>query len=366
MPFTRRGEDTTPMSTLLIVDDEPSARETLVAMLEGQDYQLELAKDGIQALKMLEKIPVDLILLDVMMPGMDGFEVCRRIRSTAKLAEVPIIILTALDDRASLLRGIEAGADDFLSKPIDRQELSARVRTITRLNRYHTLMEQRGNIQEMAERVVTAQEQERQHISRELHDDLGQELTTHMLALRDLQNDLTVPVETVFERLQTLYDQAFNILGKVRNMAHNLRPPVLDTLGLKVAMQTYCAEFTRRTSLPVTFEVDEDLPSLPDIYNISLYRVLQEALTNIVKHAQASQVWADLTMEDRIISLTVQDNGHGFDTENIKSNGIGLTGLRERMTLAGGKFNISSSPVRGTVVLVQFHVPETVTQKEAA
>ena len=354
------------MSTVLIVDDEPSARETLVAMLEGQDYRLEFAKDGFQALKVLEETPVDMILLDVMMPGMDGFEVCRRIRSTPNIAEVPIVMLTALDDRASLLRGIESGADDFLSKPIDRHELSARVRTITRLNRYHTLMEQRENMRTMAERVVTAQEQERQHISRELHDDLGQELTTHMLALRDIQSDLTIPTETMFERIQALYNQAFEIFGKVRNLAHTLRPPALDTLGLKVSMQTYCAEFTRRTHLPVTMEVDADLPILPDIYNITLYRVLQEALTNIVKHAQASQVWADLTMEDRIISLTVQDNGCGFDVGDTKSNGIGLAGLRERVTLAGGRFNISSSPVRGTVVLAQFNVSETPPVKDAA
>ena len=96
------------MSTILIVDDAASARETLLAMLEPENYQLHLAEDGFQALQMLATLQPDLILLDVMMPGLDGFEVCRRIRSTPKLAEVPIIILTALDDRASLLQGIEA------------------------------------------------------------------------------------------------------------------------------------------------------------------------------------------------------------------------------------------------------------------
>ena len=352
------------MSTILIVDDEPSARDTLMAMLEGGDYQLVLAQNGAQALKLLESIPTDLILLDVMMPGMDGFEVCRRIRSTPNLAEIPIIILSALDDRASLLRGIESGADDFLNKPIDRYELAARVRTITRLNRYRTLIEQRENIQEMAERMVGAQEQERQHISRELHDDLGQALTSHMIALRDLQGDLNTPNANLFERLQVLYSQASDVFGKVRTLAHDLRPPVLDALGLKVAMQMYCTEFSRRTHIPVIFEVDENLPTLPDMYNITLYRVLQEALTNIIKHAEAAQVWADLTIEDRTINLTIQDNGHGFEVGKNPSNGIGLTGLRERITLAGGKFNISSSPIRGTIVLAQFPVSELNTPQE--
>ncbi|MGZ9235767.1 MAG: response regulator, partial [Anaerolineales bacterium] len=314
------------MSTVLIVDDNATARETLAAILEGEGYDLQLAKDGIQALTMLKQLQPDLILLDVMMPGMTGFEVCRRIRTTHQLAEVPIILLTALDDRASLLRGLESGADDFLSKPPDRRELVARVRTITRLNRYRTLMEQRENIRHMAEHVVAAQEEERHRISRELHDDLGQELTTHLIALRNLQQDLSLPTETLYERLQSLYDQSYEIFVKIRGIARDLRPPVLDTLGLKVAMQTYCTEFTRRTHLPVMFETDADasLPELPDAYNITLYRTLQETLTNVIKHAQASQVWVDLSMEDDQVTLTVQDNGIGLGEKKPGTNGIGL------------------------------------------
>jgi signal transduction histidine kinase len=308
---------------------------------------------------MLETLRPDLILLDVMMPGMDGFEVCRRIRAAPALAEVPIILLTALDDRDSLLKGIEAGADDFLSKPADRREIRARVRTITRLNRYRTLMEQRENIRLMAERVVAAQEEERQRLSRELHDDLGQALTTHQLALRNLQEDLSIPLETMFERLQALYEQSYEVSVKIRRLARDLRPPVLDALGLRVAMQTYCTEFSRRTHLPVIFEADAVLPEFQDIYNITLYRALQEALTNVVKHARASQVWVDLSVEDDKINLMVQDNGIGFSEEKTDSNGIGLAGLRERLTLAGGKLNISSTPKHGTILTAQFPLIKT-------
>ena len=345
------------MSTVLIVDDEPTARETLIAILEGEGYDLFQAKDGIQALQMLKQFQPDLILLDVMMPAMDGFEVCRRIRATPALAEVPIILLTALDDRDSLLRGIEAGADDFLSKPPDRRELVARVRTITRLNRFRTLVEQRENIRRMAERVVAAQEEERQRISRELHDDLGQALTTHLIALRNLQGDLSLPQKTLFERLQSLYNQSHEIFGKIRSIARDLRPPVLDALGLKVAMQTYCSEFTRRTHLPVIFEADNSLPELPDAYNITLYRTLQEALTNVIKHAQASQVWVDLSMDDDQVTLTIQDNGIGMTGKIMESNGIGLAGLRERITIAGGTLTINSQPKRGTILSAQFPGP---------
>jgi DNA-binding response OmpR family regulator len=133
--------------TILIVDDEPLGRETLSALLQPQGYRLEFAATGPEALEQaLVHLP-DLVLLDVMMPGMDGFEVCRRLRASPQLREVPVILLTALDDRISRLQGIEAGADDFITKPFDRVELRARVRTITRLNRYQRLLHERARFE---------------------------------------------------------------------------------------------------------------------------------------------------------------------------------------------------------------------------
>ncbi|HET7143269.1 MAG TPA: response regulator, partial [Anaerolineales bacterium] len=123
-------------SIILIVDDEPAGRQTLESILEGQGYRLEMAENGLEALEKAGQLLPDVILLDVMMPGMDGFEVCRRIRSNPALAEIPIIFLTALDDRQSLLDGLASGADDYITKPYDRFELRARLLGITRLNRY--------------------------------------------------------------------------------------------------------------------------------------------------------------------------------------------------------------------------------------
>lgn len=338
------------MSNILIVDDEPTARESLVALLDGENYQLELATDGFQALQMLGNLQPDLILLDVMMPGMDGFEVCRRIRATPQLVEVPIILLTALDDRASLLQGLDSGADDFLHKPVDRQEIVARVRTITRLNRYRTLLEQREDLKTMAEGLITAQEQERLRISRELHDDLGQALTTQMLALRNFQNDLSLPVAELFEGLQALYDQSYEIAIKIHRLAQDLRPPILDALGLKRAMQTYCGKFTERTHLAVFLEIEPGLPALPDLYNVTLYRVLQEALTNAAKHAQASRVWVELSVDDNSINLIIQDNGRGIHCKGNHTNSIGLTGMNERLSLVGGKLLLRPVLEGGTIL----------------
>src|SRR5574339_1059427 len=136
-------------SKVLIVDDEYIGRETLQSVLEGEGYELEMAENGFQAIEKARKLLPDVILLDVMMPGMTGFEVCQRIRNDPQIAEIPIIILTALDDRESLLTGLKAGADDFISKPFDRFELRARLIGITRLNRYHKLVEERTRLQEV-------------------------------------------------------------------------------------------------------------------------------------------------------------------------------------------------------------------------
>jgi two-component system cell cycle response regulator len=134
-------------STILIVDDEPAGRDTLEALLMARGYNLAFASNGPEALAKAAELIPDLILLDVMMPDMDGFEVCQRLRADPLLTEVPIIMVTALDDRDSRLRGIEAGADDFVTKPFDRAELRARVQTITRLNRYRRLLAERTKFQ---------------------------------------------------------------------------------------------------------------------------------------------------------------------------------------------------------------------------
>jgi len=143
-------------STILIVDDDPAGRHTLESILDQQGYQLVMAENGIQALEKAEQCLPDVILLDVMMPGMDGFEVCQLIRKNPLVAEIPIIMLTALDDRKSLLDGLEAGADDYITKPYDRHELRARLIGITRLNRYRKLLEDRVNLEQVHLQLLAA------------------------------------------------------------------------------------------------------------------------------------------------------------------------------------------------------------------
>ncbi len=140
-----------PTGTILIVDDSSSARQTLEALLARENYRLAFASSGAEALDQSAQLLPDLILLDVMMPGMDGFEVCRTLRATPALAEVPVLMVTALDDRESRLRGLDVGADDFITKPFDKTELRMRIRSITRLNRYRRLLDERARFKRLIE-----------------------------------------------------------------------------------------------------------------------------------------------------------------------------------------------------------------------
>jgi putative two-component system response regulator len=137
----------TTQTRILIVDDDCLARESLAGLLHSQGYDLAFASNGRQALELAINIRPDLILLDVMMPDLNGFTICRELRQTPELAEVAILLLSALDDSDSRLQGLEAGADDMIAKPFDRVELRARIRTIARLNRFRRLFDERERFQ---------------------------------------------------------------------------------------------------------------------------------------------------------------------------------------------------------------------------
>jgi DNA-binding response OmpR family regulator len=136
-------------NTVLIVDDEPFGRDVLEGLLQKESYNLLFASSGQEALDITQKHIPDLILLDIMMPGMDGFQVCTQIRNNPKIGEIPILLITALDDKDSMIKGIDAGADDFISKPFDRNILKQRVKTILKLNRSRKLNEEREKFEQV-------------------------------------------------------------------------------------------------------------------------------------------------------------------------------------------------------------------------
>jgi PAS domain S-box-containing protein len=214
---------------------------------------------------------------------------------------------------------------------------------------------------ELLLRLVAAQEQERQRISRELHDQMGQQLAALMMGLKTLDGNSYGRQSTLItlEQLQEITDQ---LSREVHTLAWGLRPPVLDDLGLHTALYNYAEEWAERSRVPVDFHSAgfED-GRLPLAYETALYRIAQEALTNVSKHSEADRVSFILEWRGDHVLAVVEDNGKGFDVEALmlptgEGRKLGLLGMRERAALLGGTINIESEPGAGTSVFVRIPV----------
>lgn len=199
------------------------------------------------------------------------------------------------------------------------------------------------------QKLITAQEDERKRISRELHDQTSQALTSLMLTMRILAEDATT--ESQKEALRIGRDVAASLLKDVREMAIELRPPVLDDLGLIAAIKKYTDQFAERHQLRINFTGNDNGASIGGSISVALYRVLQEALNNVVNHSGARQVRIILANGPDCISLTIADDGCGISEEDLakakRNNRIGLFGMRERVELLSGRFEIYASAEGG-------------------
>jgi signal transduction histidine kinase len=206
----------------------------------------------------------------------------------------------------------------------------------------------------LTQQIVSAQEEERKRLSRELHDEAGQALTALKISLELIQSDLPVKAGSLHQRLGEATALTETTVEQIRLLAHGLRPPALDAVGLNYTLEGLCRDFAERTQLSVDY-VGAEMPMLPEAVNICLYRFLQEALTNVAKHAQASQVRVGLRYDSETVSLSVADDGKGFEEQNGMSAGIGLLGMRERLEVLGGKLEIESGAGQGTRLTA--HIP---------
>ena len=212
----------------------------------------------------------------------------------------------------------------------------------------------------LSQKAVSAQEQERRYLSRELHDSTGQLLMALKMSLSMIQSemserdsDLVAQLEEVRELVDTVYDE-------IRAVSHALRPPSLDVIGVDEALNGLCEDYGRHSGMKIEY-VGCDTPELPENVSISLYRLLQEALTNVAKHAQANKVEVILRLAKNKIELSVHDDGIGFNVREVlrrhHDRGVGLLGLRERFELLGGAVHIDSRPGKGTRIAGSFRLP---------
>ena len=206
---------------------------------------------------------------------------------------------------------------------------------------------------QLLEKIISAQEEERRRIARELHDRASQSLAAVVINLNNMSEILP---DECREKLEVLKGQTIQTLNWIRNLGVELRPSVLDDLGLFAAIEWYARDFLgkRSVNLTVQFSGQEKLPKYAETI---LFRIVQEALTNVIKHSEATQVHVRLNMTKSDAVLEIDDNGRGFDTEKISSpnelrQNLGLHGMIERAALLGGSLSINSNPGKGTCIRV--------------
>lgn len=213
---------------------------------------------------------------------------------------------------------------------------------------------------ELLRRLVRAQEDEQRRISRELHDQMGQSLAALVLGLKSLKE--TVQSEPAAEAIQHLQDITNRLVEEMHSLVRELRPPALDDLGLHTALSNYIDEWSQRSSVTIDFRSDGLLHNrLGSQLESAVYRIVQEALNNVIKHAKARNVSVILEKSEAKLTIIVEDDGVGFDVEALlktpaKNRRFGLLGMQERVALVGGSVNIESTPGVGTTVLVNIDI----------
>jgi signal transduction histidine kinase len=208
----------------------------------------------------------------------------------------------------------------------------------------------------LSAQVIEAQENERQKISVELHDHAGQALLGLRAELQILKHYIPPGSDQAVEQICYLDEVVLEICQDLRQLAHDLRPPILTELGLVPALEQYLDEFSRRMKMPATFEFEHEreISRIPANIELICYRIVQEALTNLAKHAQATKAKITLALAPERLTLSVIDDGVGFSPYAKKVvDGFGLIGIRERVTAVGGQMQIYSQPGRGTQISVE-------------
>jgi len=372
-------------TTILTVDDNDALRYSLSRTLKEGGYQVMEAATGADALRLADEGP-DLITLDVRLPDMDGFEICRRLKANPRTAHIPVLHISAtFVDTEYRVRGLETGADGYLAEPISRDELLATVGALLRLKqaeraarshaaeadaarkelqKAHDELEQRvkqrteelarmtDQIRELTGKLLKLQDNERRRLARELHDSTGQMLVAMKLALDQLS------VEAKGDKVAALVAQTIAInedmTRHLRTMSYLLHPPLLDEVGLPSALQWYTDGFAQRSGVKVDLQISPDFGRLSDDMEIALFRVVQECLTNIHRHSGSTTASIQLTRGRESVHVEITDNGTGMTSDPRHPTGVipgvGLMGIEERMRQFGGKVEISSSP-RGTAVV---------------
>lgn len=366
--------------TILSVDDNDAIRYSFTRYLLEGGYQVIEARTGAEALAMARNQPA-LITLDINLPDMDGYEICRRLKDDPVTRDIPILHISASHVEATdRVRGLEGGADAYLAEPVNRFELLATVNALLRMRqaqrearrkaaeaevaqkelqeanetletrvrqRTAELERERRDVHDLSSQLLQAQDEERRRVSRELHDSTGQLLVALTLNLARLKSKQVCPNSETSALIDDTTSIVDEMSRQLRTMSYLLHPPMLDEAGLLSAVKWYVEGFSARSSVEVTMDYS-DLGRLPAQLDITLFRLIQESLTNIHRHSGSKTALIRLNRNESSVTLEVIDHGKGFSAPKAAGNastrcGVGIPGMKERVRRFGGTLDISSS-----------------------
>ena len=364
--------------TVLIVDDSTDNLRVLGEIVRRHGYRVRTAVSGEHALESVEALPPDLILLDIRMPGMDGFAVCRELQSRGHLDHIPVLFLSAVADAATKVEAFASGGVDYITKPFQAEEVLSRIDTHLSLQALRQDLEAHvkartaaleksqeelraiaKRLRRLSARTAEIEEGERRRIAREIHDLIGPKITSLGIALERLgrldEND-----EPHRQRAIILED-ARQLLKEIAEHAHGvmseLSPAVLHDYGIFSAIRWHASRFSDRTGLEIRMTGADPNPRPESNVEMALYRATQEALNNVARHAQAEAAEVVVDSSDDAIRVVISDDGVGFDSDQLgtpgPAGGWGLLSMSERLELVGGKMEVESVPGRGTIIRME-------------
>lgn len=340
---------------ILMVDDQPAKLLSYEAILSELGENLIKASSGKEALEQLLRTDVAVVLMDVSMPEMDGFELADLIRQHPRFQKTAIIFISAIHltdiDR---IEGYERGGVDYISVPVIPELLRAKVSVFAELHRKTRQLEiLNQELHNLSMRLIAMQDDERRRFARELHDGLGQELTAAKMAVD------SIPLEDSGEYSRQAIAQASSLIDgaiqQVRSVSHLLHPPLLDEIGLQAALAWYSEGLTKRSGIETSIELQpSDFPRLTPSMETMVFRIVQEALTNVFRHSSARNCWVSVAKDENQVQITVRDDGKGisdeiaaFDPETI---GVGIGGIRQRIKEVGGELRLRNANPSGAIL----------------
>jgi two-component system sensor histidine kinase UhpB len=343
---------------VLILEDEPVDAELELAALAEGGFVCEPTLVDRRAAFESTFVPgrFELVIADYRLPDYTGLEALEHVRR--KDALVPFVLVSGALGEERAVEALRAGATDYVLKHGLARLASAVRRALEERREHERHLETRKalelsqeRLRALSRRLLEVQEEERARLARDLHDDIGQALTALKIQLESLARSEPRVLECV--------ETTRHALERVRQLSLSLRPLQLDDLGLVAALRSHIDRQARVAGLTPHFDASEAPHAVAPDIETACFRVAQEAINNVLRHAQARNVWVSLFIAGDSLALSVRDDGRGFDLEGARRRGaagasLGLVGMEERAALAGGTLELRSAPGQGTVLLATF------------